>query len=111
MRDVNYFINKFEAIPENAWITGDLLDPETGACCALGHCGVRESKDEGNPKFRGGWVFTDESDDLISLFGGSDDLVWFINDSRSNGRADGSTPKERILNYLYEVRKENEVNV
>lgn len=35
--DVDYFINKFEAIPEEMWCVGLWVDSE-GRKCALGHC-------------------------------------------------------------------------
>ena len=38
--DVRYFIDKFEAIPEDKWCTGDFVN-RTGQMCANGHCGVR----------------------------------------------------------------------
>lgn len=38
MYDVNYFIEKFEAIPEEKWCVGDFVVGDK--CCAFGHCGV-----------------------------------------------------------------------
>lgn len=37
--DVDYFISKFSAIPEDKWIIGALKN-QKGSCCALGHCGA-----------------------------------------------------------------------
>lgn len=37
---VDYFIEKFTAIPDEKWCCGHLLT-EDGRSCALGHCGVR----------------------------------------------------------------------
>lgn len=42
---VDYFIAKFEAIPEEKWGEGSLVANELSGpmqCCALGHLGVRE---------------------------------------------------------------------
>jgi len=39
--DVDYFIQKFEAIPEEKWTAGMYYNSETEACCVLGHCGDR----------------------------------------------------------------------
>lgn len=39
--DAQYFINKFEAIPEEKWCIGEFKD-EKGAKCANGHCGVTQ---------------------------------------------------------------------
>lgn len=38
--DVDYFIAKFEAIPEKAWKTGCAGERGDDRHCALGHCGV-----------------------------------------------------------------------
>lgn len=38
---VDYFIKKFEAIPDNRWCVGELMN-KAGQCCAYGHCGMRE---------------------------------------------------------------------
>jgi hypothetical protein len=39
MYDVDYFIKKFEAIPEDKWIMGSFFF--NSRSCALGHCGMR----------------------------------------------------------------------
>jgi len=40
--DANYFIVKFEAIPEGQWHTGDYVNKDDPRClCALGHCDAR----------------------------------------------------------------------
>jgi len=41
MYDVNHFIKKFEAIPEELWCTGALhrYSGDTIYSCAMGHCG------------------------------------------------------------------------
>ena len=96
---IQYFIDKFEAIPEEEWTIGRLTDTETGACCALGHCGVREDEN-------GKWVLTDEATKLLDIFGGlkgPDEInfgaVYTINDCHS--MFPGNSPKKRILNQLY----------
>lgn len=45
-----YFIAKFEAIPDERWTTGRYINPVGDCCCALGHCGYRTGElptDEG----------------------------------------------------------------
>jgi hypothetical protein len=37
---VDYFIQKFEAIPDELWCVGEFVDVG-GRCCAAGHCGAR----------------------------------------------------------------------
>jgi hypothetical protein len=89
--DKEYFIKKFEAIPDN----------EIGALsienhCALHHCGVEYNC--------GGYKKTDEALALLNLFGNDDtdepdwSRVYDINDG--NIGCYGGTPKERILNKL-----------
>lgn len=101
MYDVDYFIKKFEAIPENKWCTGTLAyadpnDPDVGIkYCSLGHCGVRAN-------IHGMYMLTDEAAALIKLFGGiaEDDygVVWWINDCNLYN------PKANILNKLKEIK-------
>lgn len=40
MYTIDYFINKFEVMPNDKWTTGRFTSDE-GVHCALGHCGVR----------------------------------------------------------------------
>jgi hypothetical protein len=97
-----YFIKKFEEIPENKWLIGILVSiDDVESHCALGHCGVRYNPD-------GSWTNTEEADSLEILLNpvmekrgylaremyGS---VWRINDRNV---FNGTTPKRRILNAL-----------
>jgi len=77
-----YFVKKFEAIPEEEIGRGD-LDKH----CALYHCGVTSS-----PNYN----HTEESKALAILLGGDEDFmnVWEINDDRDD------IPKNNILNAL-----------
>ena len=90
MNDVEYFINKFNAIPEGQWCTGQYtrLVDNTVQHCALGHCGF-----EGGLK-RG---YSNEALRLISLLG-LETLIR-INDGEET-RIPGATPRARILNAL-----------
>lgn len=88
-----YFIEKFEAIPEENWITGKLVHPTKPGChCALGHCGVREDN-------FGSWVETQESKALNKILGRE---AWYINDALSDRK--NHTPKARILSALKDVK-------
>lgn len=102
MYDVDYFINKFEAIPEKNWTTIKLSDGQ-GACCALGHCGVTANSN-------GEYVYTDEAEELIKLFGGSSKHNWQcvsdINDLYDPHSAILNTSKKRILNKLYKIKSQ-----
>lgn len=88
--DKNYFISKFEAIPEDRWMTGDFVD-ESGRCCAFGHCGVRPL----SPGFNGG----DEAYALACLLR---NCTSSINDGQDD-RYKQPTPKQRILAALRDV--------
>lgn len=105
-----YFIEKFEAIPDELYTMCDLTSPRNPDChCALGHCGVEYGNDSN-------YVYTDESialsdlliDYHLKVFGfaaakGSiiESNVWRFNDDESKEL--GETPKERILNALKQV--------
>lgn len=103
--DVNYFIKKFEAIPENLLIEGALgWVGENGAYCAGGHCGFY------------GVCLTNEASALNSLLlklnpkNGFDlvtevhKIIYTINDG-SEPRYKQPTPKQRILAALYDIKK------
>jgi hypothetical protein len=94
--DVDYFINKFSAIPDNLWITQVLTG--WGAHCALGHCDVTETHlMVGLP---------DEARVLAELLGGDErwQNVATINDGE-DARYTQPTPKARILAALADVKK------
>lgn len=90
---VDYFIEKFEAIPEDNWITGKYYDPEIG-CCALGWCGEKNFEE------------TVESNSLTNLLKG---WVAEINDGTLHGQhikyRKFTTPKQRILAALNDIKK------
>jgi hypothetical protein len=114
MYDVDYFIKKFKAIPQNLWISGGLFTyrhrPES---CALGHCGLKEV----------GYYPTElsevpeEAQALIKICGGElsvmysghnmgpdYDAVWKINDTRGN-------PKENMVNFLENIKAIQEASM
>lgn len=81
--DKDYFIRKFEAIPEENWCMNSY--GIAGVHCAFGHCGSTLKKAK-----------TDESIALASLLPENGTL---IND-RQNTFYPESTPKQRILGAL-----------
>lgn len=86
---VEYFLDKFEAIPEDQWCTGGLADQD-GRRCAYGHCCNID-------KF--GVNFTDESRALLQL-------GWYptvVNDGHSP-RYQQPTPKQRVLAALRDLK-------
>lgn len=100
-----YFIAKFEAIPDERWIENAFADDTMKCRCALGHCG-----DDG--WWRGSRVF-DEVDKEVS------ELCGLLNQSRDNPegfmstveainngldtRYPQPTPKARILAALADL--------
>lgn len=88
--NIDHFIKKFEAIPDDLW-TVDVYRASSGRHCALGHCG--ESFTVG---------ITDESRALENLFSDLNVPVSSVNDGKDS-RFQQPTPKQRILaalNYL-----------
>lgn len=85
-----YFIDKFEAIPEENWCIGNYMDNK-GGYCAYGHCGARLGVDD-----------TEESRALQNIL---HDHVGEINDGLKKYGLDklGTTPKQRILEALRRV--------
>lgn len=87
--DIDYFIRKFEAIPEERWCTGQLH--KGNQSCALGHCGLK-----------GTGTWTEEASVLW----------WNILPERVTRINDGyylaytqATPKQRILAALEDAKK------
>ena len=91
MYNVDYFIKKFEAIPEELWTEGHF--EMLGSYCAMGHCGQRD------------FGFTEEILAITSLLHRYlDSAVTKINDGW-NIKYQQPTPKQRILAALYDVKK------
>lgn len=92
--DINYFINKFESIPELQWSRKKFF--QNNKSCAFGHLGCRKS------------VFdTEESTQLCNILGGYTEIVNFldVNEGKTDYNYLGSTPKERCINYLKSIKK------
>ena len=114
--NAQYFINKFEAIPEEKWCVGDFLNEE-GQSCANGHCGMRNGWEYLNEETQalqkvfsvlevrmlcGGEVVEDESMDDLGDF-------WYSRKAAriNNGHIVGyqqDTPKQRILAALRDIQ-------
>lgn len=111
--DVNYFIKKFEAIPEDKWIVGSLFSGDK--MCAAGHCGVRA-----NDNFE--CLENKEALSLIDLLltvtiTQISDIRYYsiifktvalVNDGDCK-EYQQPTPKQRILAALYDIKKMIEV--
>lgn len=92
--DVDYFINKFEAINSDDWGTNNLDNH-----CTFYHCGARNGENWTNNKEVLGLIniVSDNRDDGLGT-------ILTINDNWVGNKIKGNTPKERILNYLYQIR-------
>lgn len=95
--DLEYFIAKFEGIPEHEWCTGTYISADGLSKCAYGHCGVRASTPD-----------TDEEKGLDAITGDIEGgyYISLVNDNKNDSFSEfGSTPKERVINYLKSLRK------
>lgn len=92
--DIEYFYNKFEKIPSYKWTTRAFFR-DNGSKCALGHCGHTPKVFIGVSGISKGGS-TEESRALMHIIR----KVLFINDGIDYYKELGSTPKQRILNYL-----------
>lgn len=90
--DVNWFIDKFEKIPEELWCIGVFYDGKKR--CAAGHCGFVTTQE------------TLEFSYLRWLFGSSS-TIFEINDGQ-NINYQQPTPKQRILAALRDVKAKQE---
>jgi hypothetical protein len=90
---VDYFIAKFEAIPEELWTIGDYVD-QAGRCCALGHCGIR---------YEPGKSCNEEGDALVDLFKLISNSPPQVND-HAEGHYTQPNAKQRILAALHDIK-------
>lgn len=100
---VDYFIEKFSAIPEENWTTGTTINHK-GQKCALGHCGV--GVDELENLTDEAFILTEilkplYKDHILTL--GPWEIVTNINDRHSVL----GTPKQRILTALQTVKSQS----
>lgn len=111
--DVDYFINKFEVIPEEMWTTGSFTD-DWGACCANGHLGMRNhlmckkyATEEASAFQRVVSVLQITKNwgvsPVIDNDWGYSEKAAIINNGDSNEYKQ-PTPKQRILAALYDIK-------
>lgn len=102
---VDYFINKFQSIPDDNWTIYSLRNVNNPDCrCVLGHCDVTTENG-------GNYIYTEESWALYKIFKNlvptlhkNPYLVSTVNDYKIEW---GLTPKERILNVLNKAKNES----
>ena len=99
---VDYFINKFEAIPEEKWFSGSYHNVTMERFCALGHCGMRRSM---GAMICAGNDETNSLDFLFKIISKDGDThVAKVNDGQDD-RYPQPTPKQRILAALYDIKR------
>jgi hypothetical protein len=86
----DYFIAKFEAIPEELWTTGEFKEGEK--CCAFGHCGVNLD-----------CCHNEESEGLIRLMLQLGEFVVTAINDGEHPDYQQPTPKQRILAALHDL--------
>ncbi len=109
---VDFFINKFSAIPEEKWCTG-VQTSRDNKHCALGHCLPQSVKnlmysdyDAVDSDDTINAAYTQEGKALINIFLTGGELT------RINNGYDlrywQPTPKQRILSALYDIKKKQQ---
>jgi len=99
---VDYFIKKFEAIPENLWCTNSRI--ENGKRCALGWC-YKTGEEAFNSMHN--WSDDSDEDKALCLYVRTLDGSWGVG-GVNNGlykEYQQPTPKQRILAALYDIKK------
>jgi hypothetical protein len=93
--NVDYFIKKFEAIPEERWFKGSFHSPDLKQSCALGHC-----------------VNNDEEFEALHALTrhGEGSEVALINDGK-HPLYGQETPKQRILAALNDIKKAQQPDI
>jgi hypothetical protein len=106
MYDIDYFINKLSAIPDEQWGTGRVECD--GKYCVMGHCGTIEGIPEGETTRS--WILSEETKALVRLFtncAAGEELknvekLYRVNDDyRRNGF---NSPKEPIIAQLEAIK-------
>lgn len=101
--DIDHFIKKFEAIPEENWCVGHIYRNVNGneQKCALGHCLTLEN----------GHVvgYPEESLNLSRIVRKYKSDIVDINNGRDS-RYTQDSPKKRVLAFFNEIKYEKEIN-
>lgn len=104
--DVNYFIRKFEAMPESLWCAGSFN--RDSQKCVYGHCGINGGVgvwDVAEARELFGLLKTLRVTSLTMKFCSEEyRIVAGINDGDAK-EYQQPTPKQRILAALYDIKK------
>jgi len=99
--DVDYFINKFEAIPEDLWCI-DVLFDGYGRACAYGHCDDAESEVFEQLDYEFGYLINKGT---FLLNRRRQDTIFADINNGCYSNYQQPTPKQRILAALYDIKK------
>ncbi len=105
MYTIDYFINKFEAIPDSRWVTGSFEN--LGRHCANGHCGVSNENYMSPPceaLFLAEILSPLKKEYWIVI---GDSPIFSVTVSINDGftpEYQQPTPKQRILAALYDIK-------
>lgn len=103
--DIDYFIKKFEAIPEEKWITDLQLDQD-GNSCALGWCMTEEDRVHSlqNWSYVAHWSGHETEEGKVLWENILPRAVTLINNGQDT-RYQQATPKQRILAALQDAKR------
>lgn len=101
--NVDYFIKKFQNIPEHKWCIGELQD-ESGRRCFLGHCHPAESIPDC-------MYCSEELGAAIMLFHNNLGVAGYVVNNGHHPDYQQGTPKKRILQALYDIKAKQQPEV
>lgn len=117
--NVNYFIKKFEAIPDEKWTCGVIYNRERDAHCVNGHCGLKSYDKPTDESVALRKIFsqlkaTPVEDGFLTFlqiaYGENFSLLALnINDGYAQ-EYQQPTPKQRILAALYDIKKMQDID-
>lgn len=97
METLDDYIAFYEAITADKWCTGDFTNE--GRCCALGHLGERHIGLTTPQVYQFNEVLKKHRGDMYDIPD--------VNDGDGSYIELGDTPKERVINYLKQLRDGN----
>lgn len=119
MYTVDYFIKKFEAIPEDSWCTGQFVDHFSGQRCAQGHCLMNYKNNEAIDDRLDAWcrlnfkvLHPDVDTEIyhfLELFESANINVADVNNG-NHFCFTQPTPKQRILAALYDIKNLQDID-
>lgn len=114
--DCEYFINKFEAIPKDNWLTIMNECSVLEGTCAMGFCGGYTHESDESKQLANLLISYYEIENICMQYNREsqynlDAVIYCINDTKRI--IDLPTPKERVLHALYTIRDKelSEANV